>query len=134
MNKLDNQERVSGIFLYTNRYVLGTPEGIAQSERTRDMQLSDLVDNYDLQEELGLLSAVLLKPEFPLLNQAMGIGVGNNGIREKKERMDMAAGYLSAFREDNHKINTDYLKKNGLIRILITDSELLTKVDKYLKN
>ncbi len=124
MNQLTTQDTTPYFFLVWEKYTIGTPRGISASERVIDISFNDLIDDYNLQNKLGLLGAALLKPAFPLINEAFGVGVGNGGVREKEKRIDMNACYLSSFNKENYDGSMQYLKDNGLIRILITDDKL----------
>jgi len=114
-------ENAPYFFLVTEQYAIGTPRGMAASDRTIDVHFKDLAENYDLQCKLKLLSAVLLKPVWnPPLAYPM----------EGQELVEHAATYLAAF-SDNPKereLRRDYLTNNGLVRILVSDDKLLEEV------
>ncbi len=117
-----NDSEVPYFFLVTEQYVLGTSEGIAASDRTIDVNFSDLANSYDLQTKLRLASSALIKPEWspPLAYPLQGA-----------ELIEGVAGFLAAFTDDpvesRHK--RDYLINNGLVRILFTDDGLRQQVE-----
>jgi|GEM_PF-2039479 len=111
------EDKTPYFFLVGGKYALGTPRGMGSSERTVDIPFHDLAKSYDLQTKLGLLSTCFIKhlvhPIFaqPLYGQELIEGV---------------AYFLAAFAEDpaEQKERSDYLIKNGLVRILANDGSI----------
>ena len=89
--------------------MIGTPKGIAASNRTIDIRSDDFFKDTNLQERLGIDPICL------------------NGSRRA------LAVYLAAFSNsagDSGKIDrdTNYFLANGVVRILITDDTLREKL------
>lgn len=111
------ENRTPSFLHISDKYVLGTPQGIAQSSKTFDMPFYDFAKDADLQEKLGLLSYVLKKPVFPpplsrpLYGQELHSGV---------------AGFIAAFSEEEtvRQQRREYMMNNGLVRILVADRQL----------
>jgi hypothetical protein len=116
----------SYFFLFSDKYIIGTPSGMNASDRTIDMPFQDLAENYDLQVKLKLVSAVLIHPDMrpPVAYPMVG-----------RELHQAVAWYLSSFAGDHVKQQQreDYLLNNGLVRILITDEALRQEVMPTLK-
>ena len=115
-------ENTPYFFLVTERYVLGTPKGIATSDRTIDVHFKDLAEDYDLQCKLHLASAALIKPLYATLTCPL----------EGHELVKHTATFLAAFSGDSkeREQKKDYLTNNGLVRILILEDKLLEEVRK----
>ena len=101
-------------FLITDKYVMGTPTAIvSKSYRTIDIPFYNIATSGELQRELSLLSAKMIRPtDF------------------YEDAISITAGFLSAFEEDKIKREKikNYLKKNGLVRILVTDDKLREEI------
>lgn len=110
-------------FLINGHCVIGTPGNMTASDRTFDLPFHDLANNYGLQSRMGLASAALLKP---VLNPPLAYPMAGQKLIEH------AAAYLAAFTKDTveEEKRMNYLVNNGLVRILITDRELLKEVKK----
>jgi hypothetical protein len=121
MDQIRLSESKPAFFLVTERYALGTAEGISNSDRTIDVGFHDLARNYNLQSKLNLLSAVLLRPAW---NTPLSLPM------EGRELVEHAATYLGSFTDDREEKEQriNYLVKNGLVRILVTDPDLLEEV------
>ncbi len=119
-------ENVPYFFLVDHeRYAIGTSKGIASSEKSIDISLESLANNYELQVKLNLLSAVLLKPAWnPPITYPM----------EGEELLKHTAFYLSSFTSDQKEQDrrNNYLLNDGHIRILITDDKLLEEVKQVI--
>lgn len=117
----EKQKEIPYFFLIGEDRTIGTPLGIASSDRTIDVQFQDLAENYDLQCKLNLGSAVFLKPAWsPPLGRAL----------RGEELYSHVAGFMSSF-SDNPAVREqrrDYLINNGLVRVLVTDAKQLEEV------
>lgn len=118
---IDSYKNPLYFFLITPEYVIGTPAGIAKSEKTVDILFDDFAKDTGLQEKLKLLSVVLAKPDvlpplaYPLVGEEL-----KNGV----------ATYLAAFygEPEEKTQKRDYLRNNGLVRILVIDDKLRQEI------
>ncbi len=125
MSSVNQNDNTPFFFLVTEQYALGTPRGMAASERTIDMPFHDLTKNYDLQAKLKLASIAFIKPAWnPPFAYPM----------EGQELITHTAVYLASFTDDSQEKEQrmNYLVNNGLIRILITDDSLQEEVRKII--
>ena len=117
MNQPNAKDATPYFFLVTEQYVLGTPRGIPDSDRTIDILFHDLARNYELQTKLNLASAALIRPVWnpPIAHPMKG-----------RQLIEHVAVYLAAFCDDpqQKEQRKDYLINNGLVRILATDDKL----------
>lgn len=116
-----NQEdaNIPHFFLVSDNYCIGTSKGIADSNQSVDLSFRELVENYELQVELRMASAMWANPRG----------------RKKRNSYEMTAGYLAAFASDSSEVERrrEYLDNNGLVRILVhNDDALLEKVKKLV--
>lgn len=95
------------IFLVSNTAVIGTPESIAASARTVDIEAATLASDYDTQIKAKMLSAVIIFPNH------------SNPI-EKDKRLGAMAIFLAAFKNKEAEAQkvSKYLQGNGIVRIL----------------
>ena len=123
MDSTNQKDNTPYFFLVTEQYVLGTPRGMATSDKTIDIPFQNLAENYDLQIKLNLGSAVFIKPVVlpPLAYPMQG-----------SELHNAVAVFLSAFADDptEQQQRKNYLVNNGLVRILVTDDTLREEVRK----
>jgi hypothetical protein len=124
-----NQETIENIpafyFLSEQNYKLGTPGSISKSDRTIDIPFHDLAKSYDIQDKLGLLTKVYIKP---FVHKVFVEPLSDSEI------IDSTASFLSAFEEnlEIRKQKRDYLVNNRLIRILVKSPELYDELKKVL--
>ncbi|MDO8516884.1 MAG: hypothetical protein Q7S33_02055 [Nanoarchaeota archaeon] len=114
MAEIKQNENMPYFFLISNKYTLGTPRGIAISERTIDILFHDLAHNYKLQTKLNLASAMLFGRGIDLVSHT--------------------ASYLAAFANNPNEEGQrrDYLVNNGIVRILVKDDILRDEVRKAI--
>ena len=107
------------LFIDQSRFVLGTPRGIAQSERTIDLCFNDFAENPDLQEKLHIGSYIYARPLVHYAEPAEG-----------EELIRCVAGFMSAFcsKEEEREQRRDYMLNNGLVRLLVLDDKLRSEI------
>ena len=113
-NKMEKTQKVPNFYLITPEYAIGIPDSIEESARTIDLRFNDLADNHEVQTALRLLSSIFLE--------------GKRNPYSKEERRNYTAAYLSAFNSGSEINGKPYLMNNGLLRILITDEEMLAQI------
>jgi len=125
---MDNTDENIPYFLLVGREgSIGTPRGFASTEHTVDVAFRDLAQNYELQEKLKMLSAVLIRPHMlPPVAYPM----------EGRELIEGVATYLSAFAEDpeERRNRRDYLLNDGRLRICSDDQEVLEAARKVAQS
>jgi len=113
------EKRPSIIFFANGEYILGSPNSLTCSERTVDIPFHDLAKSYEVQEAIGLLSRVFIKPSSQLVKPLYG-----------QKLIEGVASFISAFSENEQEmeVNRDYLINNGTVRIIVTDKKLKNKL------
>ncbi|MBN2454370.1 hypothetical protein JXB11_02385 [Candidatus Woesearchaeota archaeon] len=107
-------------FIACNKYIIGTPKGIAKSKQTIDMSFEEFAANTELQKKLELLCSILADPSILHATRST-----------EKEIAEGVAVYLASFasnlKEEDARKN--YLLSNGTVRLLVRDEQLLKEIN-----